>query len=122
MMSKFREVIYVIVLQSKVGIGVPTTTDVNLPADTTSYVEQVTRQFCEWFGGTTIDEKNGGYVTRDGQLVAEPIFWVISYCTTRQLETYLLQVMALAKTICRELKQESVAVIVNSTMILVTEE
>lgn len=111
-----------IVLQSKVGIGVPTTTDVNIPEDTTSYVEQTTRQFCEWFGGATVEEHDGGYITKDGQLIMEPIFWVISYCTTPQLEAYLLQVVALAKTICRELRQESVAVIINNTMMLVTVE
>ena len=107
-------------LESKVEIGVPGTVDVNIPADTSDYVDQVFRQFCEWFGGVNIDERTGGYVTKDGRLVKEPIVWVLSYCTTEQLEEYLPQVLLLAQRICEDLRQESVAVIVNCEMLLVS--
>ncbi len=107
-------------LSSKVGIGIPTTTDVDNPADTASYVEETGKQFCKWFGGATVEKTHGGYVTTEGKLVLEPIFWVISYCTTLQLESFLKQVLELAEAICRELRQESVAVIINNRMVLVT--
>lgn len=109
-----------IVLESRVGIGVPSTTNVDIPTDTTSYVEQTTQQMSEWFGGADIETHNGAFVAKDGRLVKEPIFWVISYCTTQQLEDRLLQVVFLAKMICRDLKQESVAIIINNTMVLIT--
>ena len=83
-------------LSSKVGIGIPTTTDVDNPADTASYVEETGKQSCKWFGGATVEKTHGGYVTTEGKLVLEPIFWVISYCTTLQLESFLKQVLELA--------------------------
>lgn len=107
-------------LMSNVGIGVPSTTYVNVPTDTSAYVEQTTRQFSEWFGGATVDPKDGAYIAKDGQLIMEPIFWVISFCTTQQLEEYLPQAVVLAQTICRELHQESVAMIINYEMFLVS--
>lgn len=106
-------------LQSNVGIGVPSTTDVSVPTDTTAYKDEVARQFCEWFGGVTIDKRDGGYIAKDGRLITEPIFWVISYCTTQQLEEFLPRAVALAQTLCKELRQESIAMIINYEMILI---
>lgn len=109
-----------IVLTSRVGIGVPSTTDISVPTDTSSYVEETTRKLCRWFGGAIIDKRDGGYIANNGDLITEPIFWVISYCTTQQLEDYLVQVVIWAKTICKELRQENVAIIINNSMVLVS--
>lgn len=109
-------------LRSNMGMVVPSTTCVNIPADTSVYVKRVAGQFCEWFGGATVSEDYGYYVTDDKQLVSEPVFIVWSYCTTEQLSQYSTQVIALAQGLCVELQQESIAVIINNAMCFVTAE
>ena len=107
-------------LQSIIKLAVPGTNNVNQLTDTKDYVVKVMKFFCERFGGATVSKTEGGYIASDGQLVVEPVSWVWSYCTTQQLEMHSAEVVSLAETLCRELHQESVAVIINESMFFVT--
>lgn len=106
-------------LESKIGLAVPGTENVNQLVDTKEHVSKVMTYFCTWFGGATVNKTEGGYIASNGQLVVEPVSWVISYCTTKQLEMHSVQVVSLAESLCRELRQESIAVIINESMFFV---
>ena len=111
-----------IYLRSNVGVVVPGTTCVNVPADTSLWVKKVAGDFCEWFGGATVSEDQGYYRATDNQLVSESVFIVWAFCTTEQLTEYSPQVIALAEWLCLELQQESIAVIINGAMSFITAE
>lgn len=106
-------------LQSKVEIYVPGTVAVDHLADTSSYVNETARYLSELFGGATVSEDTGYYVTDLGQLIKEPVFIVWAFCSTEQLEKYSPKVIEWAETICRDLGQESVAVVINGQMLFV---
>ena len=107
-------------LSSRIEIGVPGTDHVNHVTDTNEYVTKAFKLFCKWFGGANVRIETGGYTTSTGQCVVEPINWVWSCCTTQQLEMFSVQVISMARTICIDLHQECVAVIINTTMFFVT--
>lgn len=106
-------------LESKVEIYVPGTVQVSHITDTSSYVERTARYLSELFGGSTVSEEKGYYVTDNGNLVAEPVYIVWAFCSTEQLEEHVLKVIKWAEMICQELQQESVAVVINGHMFFV---
>ena len=108
-----------IILQSKVELYVPGTMGVNVAADTSDYVNKTAQNFCEWFGGATAEESNGYWNASNGETVFERVTRVWAYCTTNQLEDHIIQVYEWAQTICRELRQEAVSVVVNGQMHLI---
>lgn len=107
-------------LQSKIELYVPSTTDVDIPTDTQPQVNRVAIAFTEWFGGATVSKGDGYYGCQDSHIVIEPVYIVWSYCTTQQLETYVIDVEALAKEICQILHQESIALVINNRMYFIT--
>ena len=106
-------------LESKVELYVPGTTDINHTIDTSAYVQRVATLFCQWFGGASVSKVNGYYISSTGELVLEYPHIVSSFCQTKDLVLHSPSVISLAQDICRELKQESVAVVINGTMSLV---
>lgn len=107
-------------LESKVELYVPGTTDINHTIDTSAYVQRVVTLFCQWFGGASVSKVNGYYIVAStGELVPECTHIVWSFCQTKDLVLHSPSVISLAQDICRELKQESVAVVINGTMSLV---
>lgn len=106
-------------LESKVEVFVPGTTGVSEITDTSSYVEQTARYLSEWFGGSTVTENKGYYVADNGELIIEPIFIVWAFCSTKQLEKFAPKVIAWAEKMCKELRQESVGVVINHQMLFV---
>ena len=108
-------------LESKVELYVPGTTDINHTIDTSAYVQRVATLFCQWFGGASVSKVNGYYIAAStGELVPECTHIVWSFCQTKDLVLHSPSVISLAQDICRELKQESVAVVINGTMSLVS--
>lgn len=107
-------------LKSHIALAVPSTDNINQPADTGEYLARVKRDFCNWFGATTVSKSEGAYVAASGQVVNEIVMWVWSFCSTKQLEAHTSQVISLAEQICQDLHQESVAVIINNILFLVT--
>lgn len=107
-------------LRSKVEVYVPGTIGIDTVTNTSEYADQTAKYLCEWFGGATRTVVEGYYITENGNSVVEPITIVWSYCETEQLTRYAVRVVNWASTMCRELKQESVAVVFNGQMLFVT--
>lgn len=107
-------------LKSKVEVYVPGTVEVGTVTNTSEYADRTARYLCEWFGGATRTVVEGYYVTTTGNSIVEPITIVWSYCNTEQLTEHAAHVVEWAATMCRELKQESVAVVFNGQMLFVT--
>lgn len=109
-------------LDSSIIIIVPTTTNISVPADTHYYVYKARDDFTLWFGGATCHGPYGGSCIIQKEVVLEDVYEVKSFCSTKSLEEHIGDVVALAKYICVELKQDSVAIIVNGKMYFITPE
>ena len=105
-------------LRNKVEFFVPSTVNVDTLADTTSTVDSVSSQFAQWFGGATVIDAYGTWLSDSLSLVREPIKIVYSNCTDEALAEHESDVESLALQVRQDLNQESVAVSVNNVLYL----
>lgn len=106
-------------LTSKVSIYVPSTTDVSVTIDTSSWVAKVASTLSSYFGGATSTEASGFWVSDKDGLVREKVTIVYAYCTSSDLELRQADVLALAEEMKAELKQEAVSVEINNELYLI---
>lgn len=95
-------------LNCKLSVYVPSTNDVYNTVDNTEITKEVLRRFASLFGGATVENKNGAWISNNGELVCESVNVVYSYCTREQYNKYFADVVKIAKDICIYMNQECV--------------
>lgn len=110
-------------LKHHFALYVPSTFDVNQFADSSliqSLVNYVTYSMSSLFGGTSEYLAIGSYVANNGELVRESVRVIKSFCSEDDFTSENLnQVLAMARLLCFVLKQECIAVEIDSTLNLV---
>lgn len=108
-----KELAFMLQLNQRVAIYVPSTTNVDEVCDNNEMVQKTIRFLSEKFGGTTATKAVGGWVCENGKLVTEDVTIVYSFCTEQQLHTEAHALIEWCKMIKKEMKQEAVTLEVN---------
>lgn len=114
-------------LEAKCGKGldhiieiiVPGTVDVSTQFDTTKYVKETARKMSEMFGGASVRNVDGYWISDTEGLVEEHNRVVYSNCDENSLDKYIDDVLAICSDLKTELKQECVALSVDGEMYFV---
>jgi len=98
-------------LNRKIALYVPGTTDVNVPApeQQAAAVVHALEQFAEWFGGATVIDGQGAWMSDEHGLVVEPVRIVYCFTDAEGLAKHLSEVKLLARHVCRAMSQECVS-------------
>lgn len=102
-----------------VAIYVPTTMDVDVPADTSAYVERTLALLGEHFGGAFSTMAHGVWRGGQAMLVGEAVYRVQSYATEEMLHHFLPELLAYVRALKAELRQEAVALEIDGHLLLV---
>lgn len=105
-------------LTQKVGIVIPSTTDVNKKIDNSMYVEYALIRLSKLFGGATAVNQSGGWVSDEHELVLENSVMVYAYADKLDNDT-LNKVYIHAETLAKELNQDAIAVEINNRLYFV---
>ncbi|WP_017716232.1 hypothetical protein [Kamptonema formosum] len=105
-------------LERKVAIYVPTTVDVNVPADTSLHVEQTRQLMTQLFGGATWNEQDGAYMSDVAGMVREKSIVVRSNTTTEVLDRHFLTLVGFVGELQYQLRQETMAMELDGEMLL----
>ena len=108
-----------IALASKVTVYVPSTTNTDRKADTTAHVNATASLLSNLFGGATSTPAMGYWMSNTAGLVKEKSTMVFAYCTEKDLETGIDQVVEHCRKMKQDLTQEAIAIEVNGTMYLI---
>lgn len=108
-------------LNNRVSIYVPSTIDGNKPAKRAQkkVTKHVAHVFSRIFGGATAYKANGYWSSSEKGLIAEEQNIIFAACTEADREKNEHRVFALAKFICKYMKQEAVTVEINNTLYFV---
>lgn len=107
-----------IVLDRRVSVFVPTTVDVNVPADTGFHVEQTMQFMAELFGGVSAVEQAGLYVSSRWGAVREKTVAVRSYTTADILRQQFPLLLCFVRELQKELRQEAIALELDGRLFL----
>ncbi|MBW4494156.1 MAG: hypothetical protein KME26_13925 [Oscillatoria princeps RMCB-10] len=105
-------------LERRVAIYVPTTVDVNVPADTSLHVEQTLQLMAQLFGGATWSEQEGLYMSNVAGMVREKSIVVRSNTTTEVLYRHLPTLVGFVGELQYQLRQETMAMELDGEMLL----
>ena len=99
-------------LNRKVSIYVPGTVNGNQPALglQAEQTDLVLNQLSRWFGGATVTDATGGWISENLGLVKESIRLVTSFTDAKGMFKHRGHVMDLASYLAETMGQESVAV------------
>lgn len=103
-----------ITLRNKIAFYVPATYG-NLLERSLNIAEQ----FANLFGGSTITDATGLYTLDSGEVVTEDIKIVYAYTDNNTLESTRDDILALAESLRDTWQQESIALEINNTLLLV---
>ena len=103
-------------LENIIKIYVPSTVNVNQVANTEAGLIDVSTHFAKWFGGFTIIDGFGGWVSEALGRVTEPVKIVYSFCDSEALEAHVQHVVNLAEKIKKLYSQESVSLEINNKL------
>ena len=108
-------------LPKTIAIFVPSTTDVvaDGSAKQMEWAEKIGEQFSDWFGGVTMYEASGGWMSAEHGLVKEGIIIVESRATEEALAKHTDDAVTLAEQLKADMAQEAVTLIHNGDMYLV---
>lgn len=98
-----------------IRILIPSTVAVDIPTDTTAWVERGNRLFCELFGGSQCKQYLGLYQSEASGVVTETVFEIEAWTTDlglKQAETALEHFLF---ELLEELQQETIFVTVDGT-------
>jgi pyruvoyl-dependent arginine decarboxylase (PvlArgDC) len=109
-----------IVLENEVRIIVPSTKSVNQSVSNSAMVDYVAAELSAVNGGATITSGNGCWNSDEFGLIKEGVSVVSSNCAEITAEL-LTKVYQIGHKILVEMSQEAVSVVVNGTLILITE-
>ena len=106
-------------LSCKVCIYVPATINVNEQIDNSEYVERVIKQLATMFGGATASQAVGGWVCESGEVVLENTTIVYSFCTEKDLQERISDVLSICNELKLELSQEAISLEINGQLAFV---
>ena len=96
----------------KYSIYVPSTKDVNTPADNAAEVQNTLAFLAERFGGATAYDARGAWQTvKDGKqlTVTEPVTICVAYCSARAYFAERAAVVAYCRTLCANMTQDAIS-------------
>jgi hypothetical protein len=99
-------------LDTRVSLYVPSTNNISESTSTQEFNNrslEIGKKFGQWFGGFTITEANGGWLTDNGDLVVESVKIVSSYTDKAGLADHMAQVRELAESKRTEWSQEAIS-------------
>lgn len=103
-------------LSSKITVYIPSTCDINQVADTKKYIDACAVLLSESFGGATSCEALGYWVSPSAGLVKERSTMVFAYCSDKDLQDKIENVIDFCEAMKEELKQDAIALEINGTM------
>jgi len=105
-------------LNNFVELFIPTTYNVDIQGNPASetFREIIVFKFSEFFGGATIAENIGAWVSAEKGIVFEPVSIVQANCTDAQLSDRIGEVAYLANLIKTVMRQEAVSLRVNGVL------
>jgi hypothetical protein len=107
-------------LDHNVRLYIPGTINLDQKIDTSEYTQKTLKLFSKWFGGSTKHNAiEGGWLASTGEVVTEPVTIIESYASNDAIEEHIGDVLALAKKIKKELKQEAVSLEYDNKLYLV---
>lgn len=107
-------------LDQYIKFYVPSTMDVDNHIDNTKYKLKVMKAFAKYFGGFTEENGDkGGWKSETKGVVKEDVTKIASFATTEQLEENISKVLRLARSIKKEMGQESIALEINNALYLI---
>lgn len=98
------------------GTSGPDTADADLAARMT---EQTAAALSELFGGATITDASGAWVSDTCGLVREAVKIVYSFAMPEQLDEHADEILRIVEQVKREMRQEMVSVEINGALYLV---
>ena len=101
-------------LNCKLAVYVPSTQDVDKPADNSAMVQHVMACMADMFGGATSTPAKGGWKSASGALVIEDVTIIYSYCTPEQASEYFERVIQLCEHVKHAMQQEAVTLEYNN--------
>jgi hypothetical protein len=105
-------------LDHSIGILMPTTIDIDIPCDTSAYVEQAKTLMAELFEGISWVEQSGLYKSAVAGMVSEKSYVIKSFMTRQALVEHLPKVLNFVGYLQQELCQEIMALEIDGKMIL----
>jgi len=96
----------------------PTTIDIDIPGDTSAYVEQAKTLMAELFEGISLVEQSGMYKSSVAGMVSENSYMIKSFMTRQALVEHLPKVLNFVGYLQHELRQETMALEIDGKMIL----
>jgi len=103
-------------LGCKVAIYVPSTINVDTELVTEEYVIETAHRLATLFGGATSTPAVGYWESMDKGTVKERVTAVYSYCTTKQLDSHIDEVIDYCEALKIRLSQEAVSLEVNGEL------
>ena len=105
-------------LNKKIAVYVPSTFG-SLPIDNTPYANHILNALSCLFGGATSQPGTGAWISDTGALIVENVTICFSYCSRQALKKNRKALFAIAKDLCKELKQDCVSVEINGKLFFV---
>jgi hypothetical protein len=107
-------------LDRKVAIYVPGTVDISKlsPQLAEKMTQRALERFAEMFGGATLLPATGAWMSKDG-LVKEPVQIVYSFTRQDTLKVKVAEVLALARELCEQMRQQSVCLEIDGRLYFV---
>ena len=103
-------------LPVRIAIYIPSTYDVDKPINNSYIVERTAKLFSMLYGGCTAQESCGYYVANNNDLIQEKVTIVFSYTDNDTFAKHEEKVLQYAKTVKKEMKQESVSIELNNSL------
>ena len=107
------------VMKNQIRILIPSTINIDVPCNTSNYVETANKLFSQCFGGTICKGFVGFYQSNDARLISESIFEVEAWMTEDELLQHLTQLADFIFRLLTELNQETVFFVINNVAALV---
>ena len=103
-------------LNQRVAVYVPATDNVNQAVKNDAMVKKCAAMLSGFFGGATIQESRGAWMSAEHGLVLENTTIVYAYCTEEGLNEHAADVEKFALAMRDEMHQEAVSVEVNNEL------
>lgn len=105
-------------LDRKIVLYVPATTNTNQAADNSAQVDNAAALLSNLFGGSTIQESAGCWMSDSAGLVKEATTLVYAFCDEKSMSAGLAAVLDFAADLKLGMNQESIAVEIDGALYL----
>ncbi|MEQ9368489.1 hypothetical protein [Coleofasciculus sp. F4-SAH-05] len=107
------------IMNHKLRLLIPSTIHIDIPWETSAYVEQANQLLSECFGGSICKKFVGFYQSSDYRLISESIFEVEVWMTEAELLHHLPKLEDFILQLLTELQQETVFLVIDDTASLI---